>query len=85
MIWTMRTANSYRLFFGRRRHETPNAGTAGKRKESSVKPLTDIADRLDAIATELDAGHLVDPDDIRLEARRIRMQVEMGDEGLLAD
>lgn len=48
-----------------------------------MKPLTDIADRLDAIATELDAGHLVDPDDIRLEARRIRMQIEMGDEGLL--
>ena len=47
-----------------------------------MKPLTDIADRLDAIATELDAGHLVDPDDIRLEARRIRMQVEMGELGL---
>lgn len=48
-----------------------------------MKPLTDIADRFDAIATELEAWHLVDPDDIRLEARRIRMQVEMQDEGLL--
>lgn len=48
-----------------------------------MKPLTDIADRLDAIATELDAGHPVDPDALRLEARRIRIQVEMGDEGLL--
>jgi len=47
-----------------------------------VKPLTDIADRLDAIATELEAGHLVDPDELRLEARRIRMQVEMGELGL---
>ena len=48
-----------------------------------MKPLLDIADRLDAIATELDAGHLIDPDDIRLEARRLRMQAEMEDEGLL--
>lgn len=48
-----------------------------------MKTLLDIADRLDAIATELDAGHLIDPDDIRLEARRIRMQVEMGEERLL--
>ena len=47
-----------------------------------MKPLTDIADRLDAIATELEAGHLVDPDELRLEARRIRMQVEMGELGL---
>ncbi len=47
-----------------------------------MKSLTDIAARLDAIANELDAGHLVDPDDIRLEARRIRMQVEMGELGL---
>lgn len=45
--------------------------------------LNNIAERLDAIANELDAGHLIDPDDIRLEARRIRMQVEMGEEGLL--
>lgn len=48
-----------------------------------MKPLLDIADRLEAIAKELDAGHLIDPDDIRLEARRIRMQAEMGEEGLL--
>ena len=47
-----------------------------------MKPLLDIADRLDAIAKELDAGHLIDPDDLRLEARRIRRQVEMGEEGL---
>ena len=47
-----------------------------------MKPLPDRADRLDAIAKELDAGQLVDPDDIRLEARRIRMQVEMGELGL---
>lgn len=48
-----------------------------------MKPLLDIANRLDAIAKELDAGHLIDPDNIRQEARRIRMQVEMEDEGLL--
>ena len=48
-----------------------------------MKPLLDIATRLESIAKELDAGHLIDPDDIRLEARRLRMQVEMGDEGLL--
>ena len=48
-----------------------------------MKPLLDIATRLEAIAKELDAGHLIDPDDIRLEARRIRMQAEMEEEGLL--
>lgn len=47
-----------------------------------MKPLLDIANRLEAIAKELDAGHLIDPDDIRLEARRIRMQAEMGELGL---
>lgn len=48
-----------------------------------MKPLLDIATRLEAIAKELDAGHLIDPDDIRLEARRIRMQAEMGNSAYL--
>lgn len=44
--------------------------------------LTAIAARLSAIADELDAGHEIDPDAIRTEARRIRAQVEMIEEGL---
>ncbi len=44
--------------------------------------LTAIAARLEAIADELDAGHEIDPDAIRTEARRIKAQVEMIEWGL---
>lgn len=44
--------------------------------------LTAIAARLEALAAELGEGHEIDPDAIRTEARRIRAQVEMMEEGL---
>ena len=44
--------------------------------------LTAIAVRLQALAAELEQGHEIDPDAIRTEARRIKAQVEMIEEGL---
>lgn len=44
--------------------------------------LTAIAARLEALAAELDQGHEIDTDAIRTEARRIKAQVEMIEEGL---
>lgn len=44
--------------------------------------LHKIAERLERAACELDAGHIVASDELRVEARRLMMQAEMLDEGL---
>jgi hypothetical protein len=41
--------------------------------------LRKIAERLQAIAAELEAGHIVPSDDVRLEVRRLAAQAEMMD------
>jgi hypothetical protein len=42
--------------------------------------LRKIAERLTALADEIDAGHVIASDDIRIEVRRLAAQAEMMDE-----
>ena len=44
--------------------------------------LRKIADNLRDYADEIEAGHVVPSDDLRLEARRITIQADDMDEGL---
>lgn len=44
--------------------------------------LNAIAERLEVLAGEIDNGNTIEPDSLRIEARRIRMQIEMIEEGL---
>ena len=52
------------------------------RAASEAPAIQAIATRLEVLAAELEQGHEIDPDAIRTEARRIKAQVEMIEEGL---
>lgn len=58
------------------------AEPANLRAASEAPAIQAIATRLEALAAELEQGHEIDPDAIRTEARRIKAQVEMIEEGL---
>lgn len=44
--------------------------------------LRKIADYIQALAAEMEAGHVVPSDEVRLAAKRLDAQAEMMDEGL---